>query len=584
MSIIFILYFYLRIKHKVSAENVDIVQKAALALFENNEKLCYVIQTIENDNLLNFLGMNNFTVFTVDYNLSIDVDCTSYILTGANLKILESLVNSELLENIKTHSKIMIIIDGSIKFDFSVFHHISLQQALDIIIIQENMQNQLYMDHAKNTSSKFFLYSSIQNKILLYSTSSKIDLSQELFKAKWNPLDMLMIMNKTFKVLGFPSPPNVIINDGKLTGLDVEMLRIILKNWPIHFEIVEEQFSPFQYMIKRLKNRTADLAISGIWVNIRLIKSKVWFSSTYLEQCVTYLVHKPILLPNSTFIFQSFQLNLWFLTASAVGVLAIFLMIFEKIFAKNRKCRVAEHGIIVICRLVGSSFYEGTFAKIRCVKIILIVWSICSVLMTTYYNAGLTSLLQYPRVTMEVDTLRELINMKINCFEYVGAFKDHMRALGGQYAKIAELIIYETNTTHINEKLRSGKFAVRVEIFPNSDIGNSEKLDDYGKKHMKVLKECLIKHHLAFLTQLNSPYLHYINERTMQMVSCGLIDALFRKVIGKKDQKDVALFHSSYSSDLSQRFGLSKIQGSFWLLSFGCLVGMSYFMWEILRK
>ncbi|KAL3272689.1 hypothetical protein HHI36_014153 [Cryptolaemus montrouzieri] len=484
----------------------------------------------------------------------------------------------EILTKFRTHSNILVIINDIIHFNFSSYHHISLQQGLNIKVIQ--LKNQEVGNYFLQ-SNKFhcILYSTLGEK--LFDTEDHFgnaSLIPPLFE--WDPLKELKKFNKSFQVVGFSCPPYVVTEDNQLTGLDIELIRLIFRNWPLSFIILENKTFPYEDMRHIVQNRTADMGSCASWLTLRLLMAKSEFSPYYHEHCFTFLVHKPSRLPDATFMFQCFQLSLWYLISFVICFVVVFITTIQRVFSES-KIEIKESLIFTLNQLVGNSMEEKYTSSSRILKNFLILWSMCSLLFITYYNAGLTSVLQYPRVDLQINSIKDMVKKNIYWLEQENdGLHSYIRSLGGVSETIADLFIFEQNVTIVNKKIRTGKFAVPVEALPGGGIGNHEFLDEYGKSHMKILPECLMKHFSVYIMQSNSPYKNLISRKILEAISHGFVEILFKKVVDRKHKKIVDGYYSVYTEDVDDILSISKIQGGFWLLSILWLLGLICFIYE----
>ncbi|KAL3272686.1 hypothetical protein HHI36_014150 [Cryptolaemus montrouzieri] len=454
----------------------------------------------------------------------------------------------------------------------------SLQQGFNIKVLQ--VKNEVDRNNLQQSNElDFILFSSLEEK-LFDKTVSSDDASVILPSFNWNPLNELKKLNQSFQVIGFSCPPYVIIDDDNLTGLDVELIKLILLNWPIHFRILKGITNPYKNMEAILRNRTADMSSCGAWLTMKLFVSKSGLTPTYTEQCFTFLVHKPNRLPEATFMFQCFQLSLWFFISCSICFLVVYITIIQR-FSSGKKIGMEESFILILNRLVGNSFEEEYTSRSRVLKYILLLWRVCSFLIMTYYSAGLPPYYN----DLQINSVNDMVKMNIHWLERQSDnLKAYVRSFGGIYEAIADLFIFEKNTTVINMKIRNGKFAIPVESLPGRGLGYHEFLDEYGKEHMKVLPECLMKLHSVYVMQTNSPFQHFISRKILEVISHGFLEILFKKTVDKKHKKTVEGYYSIYIGELNNLLSLSKIQGGFWFILFGWILGLVCLINEKNRK
>lgn len=279
--------------------------------------------------------------------------------------------------------------------------------------------------------------------------------------------------------------------------------------------------------------------------------------------------------------YQYFRISLWILLILIVGLLSFFVASIEKMTKSNFP--FGDSVMVVVSGLVGGSF-EGSLTKSLVMDITVLFWRVGSLLIVTYCNAGLTTLMNLPRFTSDVKTFDDMINMKIRWFFKIAGMRGIVLSYGGIYAKMAQLFEQSNNSTYVNSKIKTGRYGIIVESLPGRLLANIDMLDSYSRRNLKIIDECFIKNYVVFHTQLNSPYFEYINSRINLVVASGLVDILMSDVVDQQEKKVSTMFYSPYSGEIVQILNLSRLQGAFWMLFLGWVVASIMFLWKIGSK
>ncbi|KAL3272687.1 hypothetical protein HHI36_014151 [Cryptolaemus montrouzieri] len=571
--------FLLILLEEVLSKNENL-QGILFKIIQEGETLCFVNKNDSDiGNLVRSVSLHDLSISIYGFDfITFDVHCTSYILALGVLELGGNIDSLEFSRKFKSNSNILVVINDITHLDFSSIHQISLKQGFNIKVLEVKNQSDGSILQQSNELD-FILYSTLEQKIF-DTTVCPDDAYLILPSFNWDPLNELKKLNQSFQVVGFSCPPFVTFHDNNLTGLDVELIKLIFRNWPIHFRILNDTINPYNDLKLLLQNRTADMSSCSSWLTIELLIAKYGLSPYYHENCFSFVVHKPSRLPDATFMYQCFRLSLWCFIIFVICFVVVSMTIFQKICTEE-KMDIEKIFILISSRLVGNSFKERLTSRSKVLKYILILWCLCSLIIITYYNAGLTSILQYPRVDLQVNSIKDMIKMSIYWLERKNVgIQSFLRTLGGIHDKIADLFIFEKDAATINSQLRTGKFAIRVEVLPGRGLRHHEVLDEYGRTHMKVLPGCFMKHYCVFVLQKNSPYHYFLSRKLLEVISYGFVDILFKKMIDKQHKKIVEGFFTVYIGDENNILSLSKIQGGFWLIMIGWLLAVIYFIYE----
>lgn len=336
--------------------------------------------------------------------------CFKYILFTSNFKILSKILSKGVFS---PHSKFVVLFYGDEISNFEdskEFRKIQndlKQKAVSLLIFKLN----------KNCIKNYKLHANESNKIISNYSTKKIEISKFFNKHyKWTKWIPSFRNNKRFKLSSFNCSPFVIKNQNNIAvdGVEYRMIKEITKEWPLEHVTPEKNRteSVWTMNLRNLINKKADAAICSVF-QISSVKPLLERTRPYSQTCLTFVVPKPHLLPQFTYVFQPLQLNLWLLCIVSVFVIALFLKavsFYQKYkrdpigFSKYSTC------VLILVRLITTSgFYMFPTKSQYVFRFIITSWTLDCVILTTGYHAGFTSILSSSRYTEPIETLSNMI-------------------------------------------------------------------------------------------------------------------------------------------------------------------------------
>lgn len=231
------------------------------------------------------------------------------------------------------HKKVLLFLEEEYQETLSLRRKIN-EMALTLIVVHK-AQN--YHNDTLNVATKIFFAMENKTKIL-----DKDKVVREDFSGKWTP-KLWSEIGKSIRVSLFHCPPYVIVKRNRtgytLKGIDFKIFRNIAKDWPVEFLLEEEQENIrdnlFIKIIEKVVNKESDIAMCGLWQRV-ILEKKLDMSRYNSAQCITFLVAKPTLLGDETFIFQPFTDVLWLCTSTVLCTIFIFKIFFSSYYRSNK--------------------------------------------------------------------------------------------------------------------------------------------------------------------------------------------------------------------------------------------------------
>lgn len=165
----------------------------------------------------------------------------------------------------------------------------------------------------------------------------------------------------------------------------------------------------------------------------------------------------------------------------------------------------------------------------------------------------------------------------------MGCTRNSLQKSGNEILRsLAERFAFEIDKGTRNQRVLSNNYGFLVKNFKGMYISEVENLDEYGRSHMNVLRDCVAVHFLVIAFQEKSPYKKLFDEYILKFVEHGLIDFWFKQM-KYKYHVESDKFYSIYPGEKEtyRPINLNKLQG----VSFGIFGGYLYaillFAWEL---
>lgn len=188
------------------------------------------------------------------------------------------------------------------------------EMALTLIVIHGFHNAQNYHNDPSEVNMKIYFAMHNKTKVL-----GKDEIVRGEFSTKWTPA-LWSNIGRSIRVSLFHCPPYIMVKYGSnhtaytLNGIDFDIFQNIAKDWPVQFVLEEEKENTrdnlFIKIIEKVVNKESDIAMCGLWQRV-ILEKKLKMSKYNSAQCITFLVAKPTLLGDETFLFQPFSSVLW---------------------------------------------------------------------------------------------------------------------------------------------------------------------------------------------------------------------------------------------------------------------------------
>lgn len=506
--------------------------------------------------------------------------CNGYIIISNNYSTIKNYFTQKrnTNETFLAHSKILIFTEDS-KNDFKddVFLDTILKRNIEIFLVEYQYFCGIWNICVIENLS---LFSFINNELTF-----KINFTNKNSVEK-NNKKLIRMRNKTVKIkVGtYECPPFVYFNsEGVLfDGLEYIIFKEIMKGWTVDFVQYKKNENLFSSIKRDVENKITDASFGALW-DTDSVRYNVDISFPYSQACATFLVHKPIFLQSSKFLFQSMTPIVW-------GTISIVIVLFGAIFSLiedvyNRKPKDFDYtvGILYCINILTAKSIRFPPASQVLYRWVITFWAIISLLIATIYSAGLNSSLTKPKLTEIINTMENMLQYDIH---WMAPDKDtakfYNQSNNKHLKQLVNYFLFENNTLKRNTNFRTRKYGVKVQLTQNTFL-DIENLDDYGQINLQLISECAGTYFVVFIFQKNSVFTRYFSERVQTFLEHGIIMSWAKQIALKTDYVDIDpfLYHSPKIPS-NTPLNMRKIKGIFYLILFGNMCGLIVFVLECL--
>jgi hypothetical protein len=568
---------------------IDFIRKLIESSFINASCLYFIEEDLNYSNLISqaLMGLQLISVLYNNFEILKTVSCDGYILISNNERSVKELFSPKTINTVfKPHSRVLWFTEQLRYPEGTELSEATELHNVDLIIIEENQINPTLVE-----AETFFRVTSVYHRATInkgYSIKRKY-----LKKRPWLPEVVLPKFNQSLSVVLFECPPYVIWSRRRkiYDGIDIKILNEVTKNWPVRYIFLTQSKDSAEFLytkaLMRVVDNKNDLAVCSQW-QISSYKHDIAKTVQYTTTCRRFLVPRSELLPNYTFVFHPLQLNLWVVYCLLLLFLPFVMVKTSNIFDGFRvgKSYLKRDFSLAVTYTV-RVFSSGAVNRVPLshqfsLRLLIIALSIFCMLFSTYYSAGLTISLRFPRFSKEIVTLKDVAESDLKWLES----NDHLKNFVG--SDLGARFERRKGIKEGNEKLRSHKYMVTVQVQPGNDenyVMFSETLDEYGKSNLKVMSEDIACFYCLFPLKVNSPYLNIFNDAVNKFNEYGFVNHWYKHSLNKKKFAYMRKFFQRYSSEVFQNIDFQKFRGIFYILLLGnALAGIVFCLECVINK
>lgn len=329
----------------------------------------------------------------------------------------------------------------------------------------------------------------------------------------------------------------------------------------------------------------ADFVFCALWVFYPRC-SKIDFSHSFIETCITFLVPRPQILPyNWISIFQQLSGKVW----GAILISFVIIIIASKLFyfltnsIHNQNINEPDYLITIIGLFVTGNSIPIT--KVLGLRSLLSAWGLVGLFICMFYSSDLVSYLTLNKYTKRIDTPDDFVksNLTWGIFEYSGFTFLNLETKSDRIIKTR--VRYETynNTDRVINDINQNRFAVLAVVYSKKDVVIFRGIDNIPLLKLRLMKHCFYKPFISYGFPKNSPYRLMINKILYRIFETGLYQKIRKNVI-KQHYKmiwDSLLIElDSIPGTSFEQLKIEHMLGAFVVLGIGIGISCVVFIFE----
>ncbi|KAJ9578272.1 hypothetical protein L9F63_005493 [Diploptera punctata] len=308
-------------------------------------------------------------------------------------------------------------------------------------------------------------------------------------------------------------------------------------------------------------------------------------STPWSRQKGTFMAPKPQPLPRALLLYLALQFWTWV-------ILLITLLSFNLILHGTAKLLPLSSHYQNIHNCFVDSFRilmlnsPPKLPRQVALRYLLTAWSFFSLLTTTVYSSGFTSLLTSPIYSDPIDTIQNLLNQNIYWGEQSRWLEGHIRnSKNTELQEFGNKFMLENSQADRERRILQGHYAVFCKVLSDSFVTESEKLSPEARQNLRVMEEPVFTFYVGIGMRENSPYTSYFDSTITRLEQGGLIDFWQQLIIYRLGYRYMNTFFTLQNDVIQRRpLSLNSVQGSFYLLATGWVITNIVFLFEIVIK
>lgn len=337
--------------------------------------------------------------------------------------------------------------------------------------------------------------------------------------------------------------------------------------------------NPWGHVLELVETRQVDMAGCSQFMK-NLWKRHVDFTLNQNQICNTFLVPKAQPITSFTFLIDPFNISVWFVFFLFCLIGYLIFMIRHRQVMKMLK-KKPQYGLVFLSFVRLYTFgnvhiFWKSFTNMS-LKFCFVCFLIHSLLISTYYNAGLSSRLAIPSLTKQINTLQDMATYGITFQEWTNVKTEFEFINSTLFLQLAKL---HRDGDRAATPL-DGTTAITVKTLANAYVTDLDGFDLNQLQKYKALKECVGNLYMGLVLQKNSPFKKKFDKIAARIMQSGILTKwLMDRLYSKKKVQDS--FFNPYVNNM--KFSIitaDRLSGGFTLLFIGYVVSAIVFVLEI---
>ncbi|KAJ9578271.1 hypothetical protein L9F63_005492 [Diploptera punctata] len=303
-------------------------------------------------------------------------------------------------------------------------------------------------------------------------------------------------------------------------------------------------------------------------------------STPWSRLTATFLVPKPQ--PLSRVLLMYLPLEFWtwiillntFLSFSLVLHATAKLLPFSSRYQSIHICFLDASRILLLNSL-------PKLPRQTALRYLLVGWAFFSLLTTSVYSSGFTSLLTSPLYSHPIDTIQDLLDQNIYWGEPVSSFNYIFTNSDNRKLQIFKNR-FKIERGDREKRILEGNYATFCKVLSNTFVTESEKLSPRARQTLRVMKEPMFTFYIGIGLRENSPYKVYIDSTITRLEQAGITDFWQHFIIHKLGFHYMNTFFSLQSDVVHRKpLTLNSLQGAFCFFIIGLIIASFVLISEV---
>ena len=309
----------------------------------------------------------------------------------------------------------------------------------------------------------------------------------------------------------------------------------------------------------------------------------VQHSSPWSRQTGTFMAPKPQPISHALLLYLPLQFWTWITLLNTLLSFGLILYAAAKLLPASTRYRNIHHCFLDTTRLLMLNSLPK-FPRQATLRYLLTSWAFFSLLATTVYSSGFTSLLTSPLYSKPIDTIQDLLDQNIYWGEQAVRFNGLITYSDNvKLQEFGKRFVAETSLNDREKRILEGKYAIFCKVFSNTFVTDSEQLSPRARQTLRVMQEPIFKFYVGIGLRENSPYKSYFDLTITRLQQAGLIDFWQDLIINRLGNHYMkSLFSVQNNVNHRKPLSYNSLQGAFSLLVIGLIIASFVFVGEII--
>ncbi|KAJ6642098.1 hypothetical protein Bhyg_07044 [Pseudolycoriella hygida] len=431
----------------------------------------------------------------------------------------------------------------------------------------------------------------------LLTNDIRSPVASSLPKELLHPLLDTHSIKKRFRISLFNCPPYTIYledDDGTvmmdtMDGLEYRLMHEITKSWKKNFkfrDFTKVKINPYAKILDDLSNESSDMAMCALWL-VEDINRNFDLSTFYVNQCLTFLVPKPIKLNEATAIYTTLHSYVWLLFSFFL-LLSIFLL--NNIAKIEKRLNGSDSVFTDITVTVIETLNTATSHSVvhfpynqTSVKLVLTSWIFLSFWMGISYTTIYASRLTSPSYEKPINTVKEVIDKELficNAYFDVSTMEPLRESVHEEYRQLANRsIVYGENFKYRRQMITERRCAIFEVLLRKKYVsllklkGDLELVGD-----LRPMRNCITTHFTGSTEQA------MLNKCDVQYQESGIVQKWHSDIL-RPSQYITTLF-DDYPDQYKSTHSITilNVSGAFFLLGIGLLLASLAYVAELVKN